>query len=401
MKNYCFCLVSVLFFAGTLAAQAPKIYVNLGTHNEMINESYDINEAEYDSAVSVIDQILAHVDALDAKWNFQTCSKFVLGALNWEDAYNSSADVLERMDLSGNVEIDPRNKTEFPAYMYNISDVYHLLDSCGVISTHTVGGFLHWPYENEDWTQFRNPKMGAVYHLPWQAEIIWGGGSPNHENDANNYGVWKPLGGNNATNFYTHDPNADLWLVGNGCAPVISDTTTDVQWIVNLVRDNVQRIQDGTWPQDKFYSLTFMINVRDFDIPGFYGRVRTVLDSIQAYVDAGQMEWASITEKLALFQAWSEANDTDYSQWSCEEAIAGSEELKVNDVFLHPNPAGSELFINGLAENVSFQIVNAQGKIVNFGELDSGEKQRISCENLEPGAYFVLIGNRTFKLMIE
>lgn len=222
----------------TLFAQNPKIYINLGTHNEMLGETYDSNQNAYDSAVTVIDQILNHMIAIDGRWNFQTCSKFVLGALNWDNAATNPNDVLERMYTSGKVQIDSRNKTESPQYNYNISDVYHLLDSCGVTSTHTVGGFLAYPYTNEDWTQFRNPKFGAVYHQPWQAEIIWGGGSPGHVQDLNDYGTWKPKDGNNETNVYTHDPNANLWLVGNGCAPVIYDTTTDVQWIVNLMRED-------------------------------------------------------------------------------------------------------------------------------------------------------------------
>lgn len=391
-----------LLFAAQVSSQVPKIYVNLSTHNEMLNESYDTNEAEYDGAVTVINQVLTHVNSLGAKWNFQTCSKFVLGALNWDDAYNSNADILEQMYLSGNVEIDPRNKTQFPDYMYNISDVYHLLDSCGVTSTHTVGGFLHWPYENEDWTQFRTPKIGAVYYEPWQAEIIWGGGSPNHENDANNYGVWKPQDGDNETVFYTHDPNANLWLVGNGCAPVISDTTMDVQWIVNLVRDNVRKIQDNVWPQDKFYSLSLMINVRDFDEPGFYGRVETVLDSIQHYVDAGQMEWASISHKLELFESWSAANSIAYSQWSCDEALAASGELTAEAFTLYPNPVREALLLSGATQNVSVQISDACGKILNFSELKhAAGESRIPFDHLGPGIYFVRVGETTFKIIKE
>lgn len=401
MKKICLLLSGALLTV-YVPAQAPKIYVNLGTHNEMLNESYDTNESEYDGAVAVINQILTHVNALDARWNFQTCSKFVLGALNWEDAYNSSNDILEQMYLSGKVEIDPRNKTQFPNYMYNISDVYHLLDSCGATSTHTVGGFLHWPYENEDWTQFRDPKMGAVYNQPWQAEIIWGGGSPNHENDANNYGVWKPLDGDNATDFYTHAPDSNLWLVGNGCAPVISDTTTDVQWIVNLIRDNVRKIQDNVWPQDKFYSLTVMINVRDFDEPGFYNRVETVLDSIQNYVDAGQMEWATITHKLELFESWSAANAIAYSQWSCDEALATVHEPAKEDLSLYPNPVKEALFLSGNTQNVSVQISDAFGKILNFGELKSvAGESRIPFDHLGPGVYFVRISDATYKIIKE
>ena len=405
MKTLILLTICVLF-SSQLYSQTPKIYINLGTHNEMQGEFYDTDETEYNNAVLVIDQILNHVNSLGAKWNFQTCSKFVLGALNWDNAFTSSSDVLERMYLSGNVEIDPRNKT-LMGYNYNISDVYHLLDSCGVTSTHTVGGFLCYPYANEDWTQFRLPKLGAVYNQPWQADIIWGGGSPNHVQDANNYGVWKPKSGDSDANFYTHDPTKNLWLVGNGCAPVISDTTTDVQWIVNLIRDNVEKVKSGVWPSNKFYSMTFMINVRDMDLPGYYTKVRTVLDSIQTYVNAGDMEWATISEKLALFESWSSTNNIPSSQWTCEEALAEGtssiREIESQELHVYPNPVSDVIFLSNLTENVSYQIYNTQGKMVNFGEYNQTNKSGISVEHLIPGIYFVSIDgadiNKKFKII--
>lgn len=367
----------------------------------MINEFYDTDENEFDNSVNTINQILNHVNSIDARWNFQTCSKFVLAALNWDNAATSSTDVLERLFLSGKVEIDPRNKTLGQFYTYNISDVYHLLDSCGVNSTHTVGGFLHYPFDIEDWTQFRNPIWGTVYGLPWQADIIWGGGSQDHDNDANNYGVWKPKDGDSEVNFYTHEETANLWLVGNGCAPVIRDTTEDVQWIVNLIRDNVQKIQNGTWPANKFYSLTVMTNVRDYDTPGYFTKVRTVLDSIDAFVTDGFMEWATISQKLSLFDAWSDSNIIPYSQWTCEEATASSNEINRDDISIYPNPTQNELYISNLSQNVSFEIVNTVGKIVNFGELEQGKKNQIDLNELNSGVYFVRIENNTYKILKE
>lgn len=380
-----------------------KLYINLATHNEMLDEYYDTDETEYNSAKTVCNQILTEVTNLDARWNFQTCSKFVLAALNWESAYSNTNDLLERMYLSGKVQIDPRNKTQAPIYNYNISDVYHLLDSCGVTSTHTVGGFLHYPYTSEDWTQFRNPKIGAVYGLPWQAEIIWGGGSPGHINDANDYGVWKPKDGDSEANFYTHEPSENLWLVGNGCAPVIYDTTTNVQWIVNLVRSNIEKIQSGVWPTDKFYSLSVMTNVKHFDSPGYFQKVKTVLDSLDVFVGNGGAQWATITDKLNLFQQWINGSGITFSQWSCETAIAttGIPEAEDIDFVLYPNPVTNTLFIRSLAQTSTYQIMNAQGKIITFGNLISSAVTTISMEDYPAGIYFVKLGTSMHKIMKE
>jgi hypothetical protein len=394
-------LIAVIIVKNTVIAQTPKIYVNLGTHNEMLDEHYDTNESEYQTAKTKTLQILNHVNSIGAKWNFQTCSKFVLGALNWDDAATNQTDLLQTLQASGRVEIDPRDKRELPDYPYNISDVYHLLDSCGVTSTHTVGGFLAYPYNNEDWTQFRNPKIGAVYGEPWQAEIIWGGGSPGHVQDLNNYGVWKPKNGDTYANLYSHDPNANLWMVGNGCAPVISDSTTSVQWIVDLINSNAEHVLNGDWPSNKFYNLTLMINVRDFDLPGYLTKVQTVLNAIDAQVDAGAMEWAFISEKLDLFQSWSQQSNVPYSQWSCEEATTGNQELEVDNFILYPNPSKDEINLTSLNKNVSFQLINSQGKIINFGELKQNSKAVISIENLEAGVYFVKIETKTIKIIKE
>lgn len=396
-------IVSTLIFCQQIFAQ-NKLYINLASHNEMIDEYYDTDETAYTNAKSVCNQILTEVINLDARWNFQTCSKFVLGALNWDNAASSANDLLEQMYLSGKVEIDPRNKTlPVDGYFYNIADVYHLLDSCGVTSTHTVGGFIHYPYTSEDWTQFRNTKFGAVYGNPWPAEIIWGGGSFDHTQDANNYGVWKPKDGDSEANFYTHDETKNLWLVGNGCAPVIYDTTNNVQWIVNLLRSNIEKIQSGVWPTDKFYSLTVMTNVRDFDSPGYFQKVKTVLDSMDVFVENGDAQWATITDKLNLFQQWTNGSGITYSQWSCETATATTSILENQefDFVLFPNPITNSLYIHPSVQTTNYQILNAQGKIITFGDLIASAVTTISFEDYPTGVYFVKLGTNIHKIIKE
>lgn len=404
MKRFSSFVICALLALSLNAQSNQKLYVNLVSHNELQGESYDTDQAEYNTAKATALQILNHLNGIGGKWNFQCCSKFVLGCLNWDNAANVNTDLLETMFLSGNVELDPRNKTEFPNYLYNISDVYHLYDSCGVTSTHTVGGFLCYPYTSEDWTQFRNVKMGAVYHQPWMAEIIWGGGSPNHVADANNYGFWKPLNGDSEQHLYTHDPTANLWLVGNGCAPVIYDTTNNVQWIVNLIRSNCQSIQNGSWPSDRFYSLSVMTNVRDFDSPNYFVKVRTVLDSIDAFVDQGLAEWSVISNKLSLFQQWAAANSVASCQWTCSEATATMSVPEVDEasrLTLYPNPVSDLLSINGASEELSYEVYSSAGKILTFGELNPASKNQVSFEGFTPGIYFVKVGKQVYKVIKE
>lgn len=402
MKIVFFLSLSLVFFF-RINAQTPKLYINLGTHNEMLNESWDTNEQEYERARDSLLLILNKINTIGGKWNFQTCSKFVLGALNWENAASSSTDLFDLMEASGNVEIDSRNKRELPVYNYNISDVYHLLDSCGVTSTHTVGGFLHYPFNNEDWTDMRNSVLGNVYHEPWQAEIIWGGGSPNHSNDANDYGVWKPKDGDTETNFYTHAPDSNLWFVGNGCAPVISDTTTSVQWIINLINKQVQDIENGLWPANKFYNLTVMINCRDLDEPHFVQKVDSVLDVIDFHVINGDIvEWATITQKLNLFQSWSQQYSIAYSQWDCETAndpALAIQEMTDNQLKIFPNPATDKVTIVDTPIGETVSVLNVSGQTFKEIIVENHETM-LDLSNFPPGIYLVKSGIRYAKLEV-
>lgn len=403
MKKFSFTFVGFFLICFTALSQQTKLYINLASHNEIQGEFYDTDSSAYVRTRDSLMIVLNKINSIGGKWNFQTCSKFVLGALRWEDAATSGSDMLDLLEQSGNVQIDPRNKKQFPDYNYNISDVYHLLDSSGVQSTHTVGGFIHYPFANEDWTQFRNVTMGSVYHLPWQADVIWGGGSPNHSNDANDYGIWKPKDGVDETNFYTHAPDSNLWLVGNGCAPLISDTTTSVQWIVNLINKNVDDLENGYWPANKFYSLTVMINCRDLDLPNHLKKIDTVLNAIDACVqNSSVLEWATITEKLSLFQAWSQTNSIAYSQWSCADASdpsLGILEATEYDFQLFPNPATYEIAFQTEDLKKDVIIYSPMGKIVEYFTPQTTETI-IELSNFPAGIYLVRSGDRIGKFEV-
>lgn len=403
MKKLNSIIICIFLITFTSLSQQPKLYINLASHNEMLDEFYDTDSATYFQTRDSLQVILNKINSIGGKWNFQTCSKFVLGALIWEDAANSNNDILDLMEQSGNVQIDPRNKKQPPLYNYNISDVYHLLDSAGVQSTHTVGGFLHYPYANEDWTPFRGVTIGTVYHQPWQAEIIWGGGSPNHVLDANDYGIWKPKDGDSQANFYTHAPDSNLWLVGNGCAPVISDTTSSVQWIINLINKNVDDLENGYWSSNKFYSLTVMVNCRDLSLQDHLKKIDTVLNAINERVqNSTVLEWATITEKFDLFQTWSQTNSIPYSQWSCAEAADPNLEIieATEDYLkLFPNPASTKLTVWSNNSENETAIYSPQGIILKHFTTQSTETI-IDLSNFPVGIYLVQSGDKIRKFEV-
>ncbi len=309
-----------MFMAGTLArGQSGTLYLNLNSHNEMTGtEDYVSNVTLFNNNVTWLTQIKNSVVSHNAKWDFQTCSRFVIAALQHQSASTSSADILDVLE-GGGVSIDPRGKTAF-GYPYNIADVAHLLDSCGSPASAIVGGFLYWPYAGEDWTQYQLPVNGVVYDDPWQADIVWGGGSlPPHTHDANTFGVWKPQAGTDSASFYTHAPANHVWLVGNGCAPQVDPAVAATSIAAEIIQHAVM-IRTGAWPRSKFYSESLQFNQRDLSNP-LVAKIDSVLALLEPYASAGLITWATTGQKKPLFDAWSISSGSAYSQWNCGQGV--------------------------------------------------------------------------------
>ena len=417
--------VSMFLLLGVLSmkAQTPKLYVNIVSHNEMTNtgtyaEPYDTNPAFFQATADTAKKIADMVYAKGAKWNLETCQKFVFASMAQESAATSTVDVLEYCNKKGGtagayIEIDPRYKTSNPTYTLDIADVAHMIDSTGAVASHNLGGFLCWtqsatpnPFTGQDWTLYQNVTYpGARFHKPWKAQVMWGpGSSPPHKHDANNYGIWQPTNANDSIGFYSHTPSAtNAWLQGNGCSPQIPDSNVSVQWIVNYFRDITNKLQTGAYPPNKFYVASIMTNFKHYSLPNYRQRLTTVVDSMNNML--GTVVWATISQKQAAFNAWRTANSLDYSQWNCGQApvAAGVQEKNGNKILVYPNPIGSEINISGLygkSINNVF-IYNLFGDLVREITLTGNEYEKINVTDLKAGCYFLAIGNQKIKLLKE
>jgi len=121
------------------------------------------------------------------------------------------------------------------------------------------------------------------------------------------------------------------------------------------------------------------------------------------FVEKGGAQWGTIRDKYNLFQQWINGNGIAYSQWSCETAsvTTGFTEAKEVDFVLYPNPVTNALYIRTLEQTTNYQIVNAQGKIITFGDLISSAVTNISFEDYPTGIYFVTVGSTTYKIIKE
>lgn len=410
-------LICVLF----IKAQVPKLYVNIVSHNEMTTtEPYDTSPSFFQATRDTVKKIADMVYSKGAKWNLETCQKFVFASIAQESAATSTVDVLEYCNKKGGtagayIEIDPRYKTSGPTYTLDIADVAHMIDSTGAVASDNLGGFLCWTqgaapnaFTGQDWTLYQNVNYpGAKYHVPWKAKVIWGpGSSPPHKHDANNYGVWQNTNANDSLGFYTHTPSAtNAWLQGNGCAPQVSDSNVSVQWIVNYFRDITNKLQSGGYPSNKFYVATIMTNFKHYASTNFRQRLTTVVDSVNNMVNQNKIVWATISQKQTAFTAWQISSGLDYSQWNCGQApiAVAIDEKHESKISVFPNPVGSELNISGLyGLNIKkLSIYNVLGKLEKEVTLTGRAYEKINTSDLASGCYFLNINDQVIKIIKE
>lgn len=388
----------ILFGIGVstpLFSQSPKLYIHIVSHNEPSDNLQ--NNLQYAISKQAALQMANIVDSKNVKWNMQTSDGFVIGALN--DEANTSTNIFELLaasPYSDNIQIDPRSKNMDGR---NIADQWYLLDSLGANPTSHLGGCIYSTTDpgNQpiDWEQYRNPIVGNIYGNSWQCTMITGAGSyPPHTNDLNDFGLFKP---DSPTNFYQHNPNENLWCMGTGCAPVL-DSLDDEQAIIDLIQGQVDSIQNGLWPQNKFYVTRIMTNQREYG-PLFFQKISKVIDSLNL-IPTSQLEWATISEVYEAFTDWQTASGQDHSQWLCGEEMANINDQLQYDFEFYPNPSsGIFTFVFPDQQVHTIEIIDLTGKVILQSKLQSN--QEINIENQPSGLYLLKIDSMVTKKLIK
>ncbi len=122
-------------------------------------------------------------------------------------------------------------------------------------------------------------------------------------------------------------------------------------------------------------------------------------------VGQNRIIWATITQKQTAFNAWALTSGIAFSQWNCGQApvAAGLIEHANNNLSVYPNPAISEIVINGLlpTNNKKVFIYNILGNLEREIILYGKENERVNVADLMPGCYFLKIDKRNFKFIKE
>jgi hypothetical protein len=378
-------LFVMLVISSITSAQTPKLYIHFVSHNEPIEDlQFPINYAK--AKVKML-QMVEIIDSANLKWNVQSSDGFVFGARN--DQNNTSTNIFKTLasaPYQDNVEIDPRSKNLFNQ---NIADQWYLIDSLGGNPTHALGGCIYSTNNVADhpidWEQYRNPIIGTVHGNSWQCELITGAGSyPPHENDLNDFGCFKP---DSPANFYQHNENQNLWCIGVGCAPVL-DSLSNEQAIIDLIQGQVDSIQLGLWPADKFYVTRIMTNQSEYG-PLFFSKIRKVIDSLST-ISSSQLVWANIGETFSAFQDWRNSSTLLFSQWQCGETYNYINELTDIKFDFYPNPTSDILSINFEDQNSHLiKIIDFTGKVIFESNIISATN--LNVQQFENGVYYAVI----------
>jgi len=393
-------IATTLVFLGyhLLAQTPPKLYIQIVSHNE---PNDNLNQPlRYAKAKKDLLQLAGIVDNKNVKWNLQTSDGLVVGAR--QDEISTGSNIFKELASSpyrDNIEIDPRSKNN-PGR--NIADQWYLLDSLGARPTKTVGGFIYHvcqPNNNAliDWWQYTDTLTGLYYRNKIKFELLSGAGSlAPHCNDLNDFGIFKP---DTITNFYTHNPARNLWVIGTGCAPLL-DSMADEQIVIDLIQSQVELIQKRIWPSDRFYVTRIMTGQREYG-PLFFQKISRLIDSLQQ-IPSSMLKWATLTETFADFQNWQKSSSREYSQWLCNQTTTRINQRSVETSFrLYPNPSNDifNIEFDDMLEH-SLQIYDLTGRQMAI-KSKMVSKDRIDLTGSPDGIYFIRVDNKWLEKLIK
>lgn len=217
-------------------------------------------------------------------YNFQSDWNFLLAVQTYDqgtDATNGK-NLVKYMKEDLGVEIDPHAHGK----NYNYADVAYLINQLGVESSHLVGGYLVAPTYQSELEKFWSPMQGAHYEYTWQADILWGAGSPNHTQDYIISGVWKPK---DAEHFAEHSDQAPL--------PTIGSYTGDWDGVQVLL----EAAAGGSLEQGNIYTASLLAGSSVFLNDQAVAEFEQQIVGLQDEVASGSLEFVYLAD---VIQRW-------------------------------------------------------------------------------------------------
>lgn len=403
MKKTILLAISCFALSGVYA-QSTVFHLNLGSHNETSDPGSGVN---YNNSLiwaqvkAKLNQIADTVEFYNAKWNMQVESNFILACLQKDTAATSVHDILQTFDNHPNIEVDPHNHldttTGLGSNPYNYADLAYLLDSCGLNASTVVGGYVYidtsWNTHDEIWPNYRYGLQGRTFpSYTWTPQILWGGGTANHVNDPFSLGVWHPGGTTNPGTFFTNDPT-QLMGIGNGCNWLIEETT-DIPAMVAEIQQYLDYFAYTPTTPTTYYCGTVMFNFRDILGPNAANKVCEFIRLMKPYVDNGSVQWQTLQEKKASWDALYPSASSYFVQQCATITTLGNNEIdNTSEINVYPNPASTYVTLEHNLTNSSTAIYNAQGALVAQFYNNNSSKTEFNVASFTSGIYYIKVSN--------
>ncbi len=299
MKNTLLIAIILNVCASAFSQSSAPVYLTFTTHNED-GEPYNLFNY-YIARRNFIKQLADSVADKKIRWNFQSDWRFLQAVKNFDTGSvilnTNGKNIIRWLVEDRGIVCDPHSHE---ANGYNYADVAYLHEQLGINPTKTVGGFIYNQIiGGNNWENLENGIYGRVYtSYFWKPDILWGGGTPGHVNDPQNYGVWKPQ---SMANFYVHDSTKHLTLVGNGCNNKIFDTTL-VTTAVGRIRNLVDAIRYHAFPDTGIYTATVHTQIAQLNIAQIL-KIMQFIDSMETFVADGKVIWKNIGEIYGIWNS--------------------------------------------------------------------------------------------------
>ncbi|MFZ9886912.1 MAG: hypothetical protein ACO3JL_05355 [Myxococcota bacterium] len=241
--------------------QSGVVFVTLFTHIEDNTPPGPLgtptNRQAYDRLRTNLIEVASRAQALGLPFVLQPDWKILEASLLYEEGTlldsSNGKNLYRYLHEDLGVTIDPH---AHESGAYNYTDVAYLLEQLGVGGSTVIGGHIWDPSlpQFQEWDRFRTPQPGSRFpeHL-WRGDILIGAGTPNHVNDPDVSGVWRPR---DRDHFFEDDPAGNIIAVG--------------AWKddVDGVSDLIALYESGTVPPSTLLTAYWNIPPAEYDLPG-------------------------------------------------------------------------------------------------------------------------------------
>ncbi len=387
-----------LFFLVSLSFAQGKIFIYLNSHNEdnigYLNAIGGYNN--YINTRAAMVQLATLTKQKGAKQNWgsdhvalRAIAKYDTGSTT----INTNGKNLCRwMSEDMGVECDPHSHET----TYNYGDVAYFMNQLGVTPSGNISGFLFGQLQNgNNWEDYDDGIQGDSFpSYTWHPNVLWGGGSPNHVDDLNYLGCYKPK---SMAEINVHEPSKNLTLVGVGCHIKMDDTST-VAYNMSIIHRLVDAVENGTLPADGIYTQEIMSNEGKMKNAYYLPLMSEMIDSVNVLVAQGKVEWAHLSE---IHDYWKNVYDSVPFIVDCDFNTVIGLPTNVDEVSnqnlaikLYPNPTNGDLNVS-----VSNEMFGEEISVFDIGgskilsRVVSTTNIQLETANFATGVYFLKVGN--------